>query len=161
MVKELHFSNNPPKNLYMILEMNGAREGGRYKDIRFMIPVLSFCQPQLNSTNWYVVTFRQCLIKDEFNNYYYDEFGVEYELIMLPTVNGDVYSFGENHCSLAFCDGSFECFRETVKFYYERELTRINERVRMDEEKVNCVGLLEFLREYRPFVEDNFPHILL
>lgn len=162
MVKELIFSTDPPKNLYMVLEMNGSREGVRYKDIKFMIPVLTFAQPQVDSTNWYVVTFRNSVTRDVFNHYYHDEQGVEYELIMLPTFEDGRYLFSESN-SLAFVDGTnFDCFKDTLRFYYARELDKVRElEGSVDGNKVDYSGLVAFLSEYRLFIEQNFPHILI
>jgi hypothetical protein len=125
-----------------------------------MVPVLSFTQASVTNDDWFAVTFRQNLKKDDFYHYYVDETGVEYELRHLPSYSDGVYKSSLTD-RLSFIQGhDLDGFLKILEYYYRMCMDEYRE-VKEHGTDVDISEMIRFLKEYKPVVVDNIPHIMI
>lgn len=149
--------NDPPKDMYFAYKIGGKRAGKDHIKLTFGKPVLGFTQARHDSDDWYIVTIRNSVIKDEFNFYYTDADGIMLELYPLVT-NGDIFKADSTGATSTLFFNGDRGFHETLEIFYQEARIDIAS-VKRDE--VDYEDVYDFLELYKPYIEDNIPHILI
>ena len=149
--------HDPPKNMYFSHQIGGMRDGKKHKKLTFGLPVLGFAQAKQDSDDWFIISYRVNVIPDVMDFYYTDEAGVMLEMHPLPTTGDNYTLFDTGDIDTLFFNTT-EGIHEAIIVTYERALPTTQ---KLPRELVDYESLYDFLKEYRPFIIEHKPSMLV